>query len=140
MVTAGDERADACFVVRPRPDDPAPLLLVLATTTWNAYNDWGGPSLYTGGTRVSFERPFAKGFLVKPEPVGRMMQTDARPRGDGLSELGAAAGSVRLERRRRMVELGTAVPALGGVERLPGGRRDVARPRGAPRGPARVTG
>jgi len=74
-VTAGDERADACLVVRPRADDPAPLLLVLATTTWNAYNDWGGPSLYTDGTRVSFERPFAKGFLVKPEPIGRMMQT-----------------------------------------------------------------
>ena len=74
-VTAGDERADACFVLRPRSNDPAPILLVLATTTWNAYNDWGGPSLYTGGTRVSFERPFAKGFLVKPEPIGRMMQT-----------------------------------------------------------------
>ena len=63
-VTSGDERADAFVVVRPRPDDPAPILLVLSTTTWNAYNDWGGPSLYTGATRVSFERPLARGFLV----------------------------------------------------------------------------
>jgi N,N-dimethylformamidase beta subunit-like, C-terminal len=75
-VTAGDERADAYLVVRPDPSEPAPILLVLSTTTWHAYNDWGGPSLYTGGTRVSFERPFAKGFLVKPEPFGRMMQPE----------------------------------------------------------------
>ncbi len=74
-LTAGDERADAFLVVRPGPDsERAPAILILTTTTYDAYNDWGGPSLYTGGTRVSFERPMAKGFLVKPEPVGRMMQ------------------------------------------------------------------
>ena len=106
-VTAGNERADACFIVRQHPDDRAPILLVLATTTWNAYNDWGGPSLYTGGTRVSFERPFAKGFLVKPEPIGRMMQTTpdreamgyrnwARPL--GLSDWSGGAGWWNWER------------------------------------------
>ena len=73
-LTAGEERARAFCVVRPGAREPAPILLVLATTTYQAYNDWGGPSLYTGGTRVSFERPIAKGFLVKPEPAGRMMQ------------------------------------------------------------------
>jgi hypothetical protein len=73
-VTAGDERADAFIVVRPDAGEPAPILLVLSTTTWNAYNDWGGPSLYTGGTRVSFDRPLAPGFLVKPEPARRKMQ------------------------------------------------------------------
>src|SRR4029078_934811 len=65
---------EACFVIRSRLEDPAPILLVLATTTWNAYNDWGGRSRYTGGTCVAFERPFAEGFVVKPEPIGRMMQ------------------------------------------------------------------
>ncbi len=70
---AGDEATDAFFVVRPGPD-PAPILLVLSTATWNAYNDWGGPSLYTGGTRVAFERPLAKGFLEKPDPARRKMQ------------------------------------------------------------------
>jgi hypothetical protein len=75
-VTAGDERADAFLIVRPDPSEPSPVLLVLSTTTWHAYNDRGGPSLYTGCTRVSFERPFAKGFLVKPEPIGRMMQPE----------------------------------------------------------------
>ncbi len=94
-------------MVRPSTTDRAPILLVLATSTWNAYNDWGGPSLYTGGTRVSFERPFAKGFLVKPEPVGRMMQpvpdreamgyrTWARPL--GLSDWSGGAGWWNWER------------------------------------------
>jgi hypothetical protein len=73
-VTAGGECTEAFFVVRPAPDDAAPILLVLSTTTYHAYNDWGGPSLYTGGTRVSFERPMATGFLSKPEPAGRMME------------------------------------------------------------------
>jgi hypothetical protein len=106
-VTGDAERADACVVVRPRPKDAAPIVLVLATTTWNAYNDWGGPSLYTGGVRVSFERPFAAGFLVKPEPIGRMMQTTpdreamgfrswARPL--GLSDWSGAAGWWNWER------------------------------------------
>ena len=75
-LTAGEERNDAFLVVLPDPSDPAPVVLVLSTTTWHAYNDWGGPSLYTGGTRVSFRRPFAPGFLVKPEPIGRMMQRE----------------------------------------------------------------
>jgi hypothetical protein len=67
---AADEEAHAFFAVRPAAD-PAPILLVLSTSTANAYNDWGGPSLYTGGTRVSFERPLARGFLAKPEPATR---------------------------------------------------------------------
>jgi len=106
-VTAGDERADAFVVVRPDPSEPAPILLVLSTTTWHAYNDWGGPSLYTGGTRVSFDRPLAKGFLVKPEPIGRMMQPEpdreamgfrrwARPL--GLSEWCGGTGWFTYER------------------------------------------
>ena len=64
-LTADEERADAFLVVRPGAER-APALLVLSTTTWQAYNDWGGTSLYVQGTRVSFDRPFAKGFLVKP--------------------------------------------------------------------------
>lgn len=68
----------AFFAVRPdrrpelrpgrREEGQRRLLLVLATNTYNAYNDWGGPSLYTGEVRASFRRPFAPGFLRKPEP------------------------------------------------------------------------
>lgn len=73
-LTSGDEEAHAFFAVRPTTDR-APILLVLSTSTANAYNDWGGPSLYTGGTRVSFERPLAHGFLAKPEPAVRKAQS-----------------------------------------------------------------
>lgn len=106
-VRADGEATHAFFAVRPRRADPAPILLVLATTTYHAYNDWGGPSLYTGGTRVSFERPMARGFLVKPEPAGRMMQAEpdreamgyrswARPL--GLSDWSGASGWWNWER------------------------------------------
>ncbi len=106
-LSAGAEREDAFFVVRPDPAEPAPILLVLATTTWHAYNDWGGPSLYTGGTRVSFERPMAEGFLVKPEPAGRMMEREPDPeamgfrkwaRPLGLSDWSGASGWWNWER------------------------------------------
>ncbi len=63
---AGRAVAHAGFVVRPAAPTGAPLL-VLATNTWNAYNNWGGRSLYTGGTQVSFRRPFARGMLSRPE-------------------------------------------------------------------------
>lgn len=106
-VTAGAERADAFVVVRPDTTERAPILLVLSTATWNAYNDWGGPCLYTGATRVSFERPMARGFLVKPEPAGRKMQAIpdreaggyfawARPL--GLSDWSGGAGWFQYER------------------------------------------
>ena len=73
-LTSGDERSHAFFAVRPEPDRKAPILLVLSTTTYAAYNDWGGPSLYTGGDRVSLDRPLARGFLEKPEPAARKAQ------------------------------------------------------------------
>lgn len=106
-LTAGPERHEAFLVVRPRPSDPAPILLVLSTTTWHAYNDWGGPSLYTGGTRVSFRRPFSNGFLIKPEPIGRMMQPEPDreamgfrtwARANGVSDWCGGAGWFTYER------------------------------------------
>jgi hypothetical protein len=59
----------ACFVVRgaQAPGQRSGPLLVLDTNTWNAYNTWGGCSLYTGGHRVSFDRPFARGMLCRPQ-------------------------------------------------------------------------
>jgi hypothetical protein len=66
------------FVVRAAAPDPTRPLLVLTTNTWNAYNDFGGPNLYTGGTHVSFERPLAPGYLRKPDgPGSRVTVVDA---------------------------------------------------------------
>lgn len=60
--------AHACFVVRPAlGDSDHRAVLVLDTNTWNAYNTWGGRSLYTGGSQVSFDRPFARGMLCRPD-------------------------------------------------------------------------
>jgi hypothetical protein len=67
----------AGFCVRARTGQPtSPVLLVLSTSTWNAYNDWGGPNLYTGGVRVSFRRPFARGLLDRPEPARHRNATE----------------------------------------------------------------
>ena len=53
------------FIVRPaKPGANTPMLLQLSTNTYNAYNNWGGFSLYgyhgqskIQGNRVSFDRP-----------------------------------------------------------------------------------
>ncbi len=58
--------AEAFFVVRAA--EPGDAVLVLSTSTWAAYNDWGGPSFYTGGHRSSLLRPLPRGFLDKPDP------------------------------------------------------------------------
>ena len=56
------------FVVRETAGAPAPYLLLLNTTTWQAYNDWGGTSLYdfnsrrqSRALRVSYDRPYGSG-------------------------------------------------------------------------------
>lgn len=81
-LTARDAPADravghAGFVVR-AGRQRAGALLVLATNTYNAYNTWGGCSLYTGGTRVSFARPWGRGMLMRP--VTERDDRKARPR------------------------------------------------------------
>ncbi|MGA8679669.1 MAG: N,N-dimethylformamidase beta subunit family domain-containing protein [Acidimicrobiales bacterium] len=66
------------FVVRAPVADSARPLMVLTTNTWNAYNDFGGRNLYSRGTRVSFARPMAPGYLRKPDgPGSRVAVVDA---------------------------------------------------------------
>ena len=67
---------EAGFFVRPKVGQPkAKLLLIAATSTWIAYNDWGGTSNYVGfcddmvagkSPKLSIHRPWAKGFLSLP--------------------------------------------------------------------------
>lgn len=66
MKAQSGETAEAFFVVR--ATEPAQALLVFSTSTWAAYNDWGGPSFYTGGHISSQQRPLPPGFLDKPDP------------------------------------------------------------------------
>ncbi|MFN8224064.1 MAG: DUF6605 domain-containing protein [Gaiellales bacterium] len=56
------------FVVRRPAGDHPDVLVVAPVNTWQAYNDWGGLSMYSdprAATRVSFDRPYAP-TLRKP--------------------------------------------------------------------------
>jgi len=65
-------RSYAFFVVRPDGDAPtSSIVMALSTNTWHAYNDFGGPNLYLGGTQVSLQRPMAAGYLHKPPGAGQ---------------------------------------------------------------------
>jgi len=69
------------ILVRAAPRTEGAMLLVAATGTWAAYNDWGGSNHYEGITgpgrnqfspRVSLYRPFSRGFVVLPEGAPRV--------------------------------------------------------------------
>ena len=103
IVRLNDDRASAWFVVRaPRPS-PDRVLLVLATNTWNAYNDFGGRNLYTGAVRLSYERPLAAGLLAKPTGPGERVVEGAAyldfTRDHELSQWHGMAGWAGQERR-----------------------------------------
>jgi hypothetical protein len=70
---ADDERgaaadAQAFFVLRPPTSSRsvADAVMVLATNTYNAYNQWGGRCLYSDARQVSFDRPLERGYLLRP--------------------------------------------------------------------------
>jgi hypothetical protein len=71
-VAGTEPTSHAFFVVRAaQPGRDTPILMVLGTNTYNAYNKWGGACLYTGSSRVSFQRPLERGFIWKPtDPDG----------------------------------------------------------------------
>jgi len=95
--------AEAFFVVR--ASTPADAILVLSTSTWAAYNSWGGPSFYTGGHVSSQQRPLPRGFLDKPDPhrnrYARLLDMDEDERSALMSEydyFSCAAGWANWER------------------------------------------
>jgi hypothetical protein len=68
VVGSGGRQRDAIFVLEAAR--PAPVVVHIPTATWQAYNEWGGDSLYPGGRRVlatgtsagvsvSYDRPYA---------------------------------------------------------------------------------
>ncbi len=69
------------FIVRAAAGQEAPILHIVASGTWLAYNDWGGSNQYEGicgpqrnqcSPRVSLHRPLARGFAVLPEGAPRI--------------------------------------------------------------------
>jgi hypothetical protein len=63
----GSPSRHACFAVRAPLGRRAPCLLVMATATAAAYNDWGGLNLYTGAVDSSLRRPWGHGFVRRPQ-------------------------------------------------------------------------
>jgi hypothetical protein len=65
------------FIVRPTRALPsAKLLMIFTSSTWIAYNEWGGANYYKGiagqdraswSPRLSTQRPWARGFVKLPE-------------------------------------------------------------------------
>ncbi|MFM2077209.1 MAG: hypothetical protein RJA49_1099, partial [Actinomycetota bacterium] len=76
----GRDVGHAQFVLRPSVP-VSRTVLVVATNTYNAYNNWGGCSLYTGGTAVCFDRPFGRGMISRP--TTERDDRKARPRHRG---------------------------------------------------------
>jgi hypothetical protein len=85
LVTPGAQAYVPLTVTDPSSHDP--LLVMNGVTTWQAYNDWGGRSLYWGpfmepATRsrvVSFDRPYdggdgASGFLTGELPLVSLLE------------------------------------------------------------------
>jgi len=86
-------RADCLFVVRSRRR--ARLLVELPTATWEAYNSWGGDSLYPGGkpvratgstqgVEVSYDRPYASQtgagqFFIREVAMVRFLERHGYP-------------------------------------------------------------
>src|SRR3954465_11491913 len=76
----------AFFVVRPAAG--ARIVVALATNTWQAYNDFGGPNLYTGGTHVAMQRPMSAGYLYKPPGKGRRVTGTGAPDPQNAAHVG----------------------------------------------------
>ena len=79
-----DQRGERCcegfFCLKPAEPNPDNIALVLATSTWIAYNNWAGSNHYEGvcgpegnrfGTRLSTQRPWHRGCIVLPEGAPR---------------------------------------------------------------------
>ena len=76
------------FLVRAAPGAEAPILLVAATGTWTAYNDWGGSNAYEGITGpngdlfspvLSLDRPMSRGFARLPAGAPRIPLREPPP-------------------------------------------------------------
>jgi len=94
LSAAGGAQSDCLFVVR--SVRPAPLLVEIPTASYEAYNAWGGDSLYPGGAKlvgvthahqgveVSYDRPYdsqtgAGQFFVREVAMVRFLERYGYP-------------------------------------------------------------
>lgn len=76
------EQEHGVFVLPAEPGRQAKILLIATTSTWLAYNDWGGACHYNAdghpaglplAPKVTIHRPWARGFLWLPENAPRKL-------------------------------------------------------------------
>ncbi|UHD18619.1 N,N-dimethylformamidase beta subunit family domain-containing protein [Thiocapsa bogorovii] len=81
---------EAFFILRPKAPGQAAIAFVAATTTWQAYNDWGGSNYYegvAGESRAHFSpelstlRPWARGLIRVRGGAPRIVLTEEYPIG-----------------------------------------------------------
>ena len=96
---------------------------MLATNTYNAYNDWGGRSLYTGGKEVSFRRPFGRGMIGRgPTPSATTARRRPRAAARSPTSTATCTRSTASPRLPRLHGLGGVVHLRAPVRRVGGTR------------------
>ena len=117
ILSVPGHRSQGIFVLRAK-NPKARIVMLLATGTWAAYNDWGGSNHYQGLTgpsggdaapEVSLLRPWAKGFVRWPKAAPRIPHASpllSKPRyphmefarAKGISKKFASSGWAAFER------------------------------------------
>ncbi len=78
------------IVIRPRkPASTSKLCVILTTCTYTAYNDWGGANHYrsirdgiatdTMEPKLSLNRPWGRGFVVRPDDAPDVLESTTPP-------------------------------------------------------------
>ncbi len=116
-LTIQGHQSQHMFILR-AAQPKAKILLILATGTWAAYNDWGGSNHYQGlcgpeggnfAPQVSLSRPWARDFVAWPDAAPRIPHASpllSRPRyphmdyarAVGISKKYASSGWAAFER------------------------------------------
>jgi hypothetical protein len=119
-LSAPSGASDCLFVVRAAR--PQPLLAQLPTSTYEAYNDWGGDSLYPGGSdrvgltgttqgvEVSYDRPYdsvtgAGQFFARDVALVRFLERYGYPVSYTTSE-SVAADPAQVIGHRALIDFG----------------------------------
>lgn len=133
-------QSDCLFVVRPATAATTPLLVEIPTATYEAYNAWGGDSLYPGGSRlvgvtgttqgieVSYDRPYdsqtgAGQFFIREVAMVRFLERYGYPVGYTTIE-SIDADPAQVRGARALIDVGHSEYWSAGDERAFAGARE----------------
>ena len=129
----------------------ARMVLVCATGTWMAYNEWGGSNHYEGitgpnndefSTRLSIHRPWSRGFIWLPKGAPRIALAHPPGQGDAARyphmEWSYTSGYSKKIRLCRLGQLRAQLRGLGRATGLRSRHHRPARPARSSRHPGRL--